>query len=113
MKTPYVALLVTLLATSASGCGDATSPVTTAIDFWIDPAVCFNVGTPNLGLRFSVDEVYRLTDTLSVGEHSKAIPVTPGTHTTFAAVDSPYGGPTWTGTVNVEPNQTVSVRVGC
>jgi len=115
VKRLYIALLDTLLATSVWECGrDITSPspVTTAVDFWIDPAVCTNLGTQRLGLELFVDSISRGKDTLSIGEHSRAIGVAPGRHVAAATEDVP-GGYTWTATVRVELNDTVSVRVGC
>lgn len=103
-----VALLFGLAA-----CGEVVAPTPkTGVDFWIDPAVCYNVGTQNLGLVLFVDSAQVGKAVLSVGEHSRVFGVSPGRHAVGAQEDRPNGY-VWTATVTIPLDSVVSVAVGC
>lgn len=108
----YVLLLVAVAACSELQAGPSEPQATTGVQFWIDPAQCFDLGTPNLGVRLSVDGTLRRVDTLSIGERSEVLGVTPGQHDVAAQEDYPHGY-IWSRTINVSSGQVAVVQVGC
>lgn len=96
------------------GCHEATAAdAQTAVNYRLDPQTCFDMGTPNLGVRLFLDGALRATDTLSIGEFSKPVAATPGVHTAYAQEDY-SGGYVWPSTtVVVQSGQTVTVLLRC
>lgn len=113
MKLPALLLLaVAACSELQAGPNEPSAQATTGVQFWIDPQKCYDLGTPNLGLRLFVDGALRRVDTLSIGDRSDVLGVTPGHHDVAAQEDYQFGF-VWSQQITVNAGQVAVVTLGC